>query len=246
MCERRTWDALHAINFHESASIYKSYCSISFNSAPSMTHYQLAKISISAGPGFECDIQIFLAGRGKICARSLQIVHCQLNYIYYLHNACKCDRWASGIFSSYFLYILWNFQMVPALYQNFVACVTFQQYWALHVVLLPNWMKYYSTREYILQKISFSFFFAWSPFHTVTAFIQSGSWFSWLNSGCSCISFKQLKFVRIPIHRIITQPSKKKKTQETTIHIERRVVCPKFNLSKLWFQLVLLFKQKNA
>ena len=40
------------------------YCSISFNSAPSMTCYQLAQILILAGPRFECDIQIFSAGSG--------------------------------------------------------------------------------------------------------------------------------------------------------------------------------------
>ena len=95
MCESRAWDVLQAIRFCKLVSIYKSYCIISFNSAPNMTHYKLAEISILAGPRFACDIQIFLAGRGKICARSLQIVHCKLNYIYYLHNACKCNRWAS-------------------------------------------------------------------------------------------------------------------------------------------------------
>ena len=51
----------------------------------------------------------------KFCARSLQIVHCQLNYIYYLHNVCKCNRWASEIFL-YFEFILLNFQMISALY----------------------------------------------------------------------------------------------------------------------------------
>ena len=40
------------------------YCSISFNSACSVTCYQLAEISISAGPRFECGIYIFPAGRG--------------------------------------------------------------------------------------------------------------------------------------------------------------------------------------
>ena len=60
------------------------YCTISFNSAPSMTCYQLAEILISAGPRFERDIQIFSEVGCKFCARSLQIVHCQLNYIYYL------------------------------------------------------------------------------------------------------------------------------------------------------------------
>ena len=39
------------------------YCTISFNSALSVTRYQLAEILISAGPRFECDIQIFSAGR---------------------------------------------------------------------------------------------------------------------------------------------------------------------------------------
>ena len=43
------------------------YCTISFNSAPSMTGYQLAKISILANPRFEWDIQIFSAGRVLIC-----------------------------------------------------------------------------------------------------------------------------------------------------------------------------------
>ena len=39
------------------------YCTISFNSAPCVTRYQLAEILISAGPRFERDIQIFSAGR---------------------------------------------------------------------------------------------------------------------------------------------------------------------------------------
>ena len=116
MCESRAWDVLQAIKFCKLVSIYKSYCSISFNSAPNMTHYKLAEISILAGPRFECDIQIFLAGRGEICARSLQLVHCKLNYIYYLHNACKCNRWALSCslhFWSFFFEILDGFDTLP-------------------------------------------------------------------------------------------------------------------------------------
>ena len=132
MCESRTWDALQTIKLLKSASIYKSYHSISFNSAPSVTHYQLAEILILAGPRFVHDIQIYLADRGKFCARSLQIVHCKLNSIYYLHNACKHNRWASGIF---FVSqsILLSSQMVSALYQNL---------YYLHyilVILSPAW-----------------------------------------------------------------------------------------------------------
>ena len=106
MCESRTWDALQAIKFYMSASIYKPYYSMSFNSAPSVTHYQLAEILILADPRFEHDIQTYLADRGKFCTRSLQIVHCKLNYIYCLHNACKHDRWASGIFFVFFIHFL--------------------------------------------------------------------------------------------------------------------------------------------
>ena len=39
------------------------YCSISFNSAPSVTRYQPAEILISAGPRFDRDIQLFSAGK---------------------------------------------------------------------------------------------------------------------------------------------------------------------------------------
>ena len=46
-----------------STRLHRAYCTISFNSAPSVTRYQLAEISISAGPRFERDIQIFSAGR---------------------------------------------------------------------------------------------------------------------------------------------------------------------------------------
>ena len=132
MCESRTWDALQTIKLLKSASIYKSYHSISFNSAPSVTHYQLAEILILAGPRFECDIQIYLAGRGKICARSLQIVHCKLNYIYYLHNACKHNRWASVIFFVFLIHFL-IFQMVSALNQN----LHYLNY--ILVILSPAW-----------------------------------------------------------------------------------------------------------
>ena len=53
------------------------YCNISFKSlAPSVTRYQPAEILISAGPRFERDMQIFSAGRGKFCAKCLQILHC--------------------------------------------------------------------------------------------------------------------------------------------------------------------------
>ena len=52
------------------------YCSISFNSAPSVMRYQPAEILISAGPRFERDMQIFSVGRGKFCAKCLQILHC--------------------------------------------------------------------------------------------------------------------------------------------------------------------------
>ena len=109
MCESRAWDVLQAIKFCTLVSIYKSYHSISFNSAPNMTHYKLAEISILAGPRFECDIQIFLAGRGEICARSLQIVHCKLNYIYYLYNACKCNSWAPIMFFVFLILFFFEF-----------------------------------------------------------------------------------------------------------------------------------------
>ena len=66
-----------------------AYCTISSNLASSVMCYQLAVILILAGSRFECDIKIFLAGRGKICARGLQIVHCKLKYIYCLHNVFK-------------------------------------------------------------------------------------------------------------------------------------------------------------
>ena len=53
------------------------YCNISFKSlAPSVTCYQPAEILISAGARFERDMQIFSAGRGKFCAKCLQILHC--------------------------------------------------------------------------------------------------------------------------------------------------------------------------
>ena len=109
------------------------YCSISFNSAPSVTRYQLAEILISAGPRFERDIQIFSAGRGKFCARSLQIVHCKLNYIYYLYNACKRNRGASGNFFVFLIHffepsdgfgILPKFALPALHFSNFEHCMT--------------------------------------------------------------------------------------------------------------------------
>ena len=93
-------------------------------------------------PRLECDIQIFLAGRGKFCTKRLQIVHCKLNYIHYLHNACKCNRWASRIFYLYFWSIFSYFQWFQHFTKIFVTCIIFQQCWALHDVSLPNWMKY--------------------------------------------------------------------------------------------------------
>ena len=58
---------------------------------------------------WNCDMQTYLAGRGKICARSLQIVHCKLNYIYYLHNACKCNGWASVMFFVFLIHFFFEF-----------------------------------------------------------------------------------------------------------------------------------------
>ena len=40
----------------------------------------------------------------NFCGRSLHIVHCKLNYIYYLHNACKHNKWAFGIFFVFLIY----------------------------------------------------------------------------------------------------------------------------------------------
>ena len=75
-----------------------------------MTCYQLAEISISVGPTFEHDIQIFSAGRVEFCAGSLQIVHYQLNYIYYLHNVYKCNKWASRIHFLLLILFFWIFR----------------------------------------------------------------------------------------------------------------------------------------
>ena len=69
----------------------------------------------------------------NFCVRSLKIVHCQLNYIYYLHNVCKCDWRASGIFFIFLIYLIefsgdfgtWLKFALPALhFGNFEGCVT--------------------------------------------------------------------------------------------------------------------------
>ena len=62
------------------------YCTISFNSAPSVTRYQLAEILILAGPDLNVTSKYFQQVGCNFCVRSLKIVHCQLIYIYYLHN----------------------------------------------------------------------------------------------------------------------------------------------------------------
>ena len=85
----------------------------------------------------------------NFCGRSLHIVHCKLNYIYYLHNACKHNKWVFVCIFDPFLRIFRWFQHFTKIC---ITCITFWWFWALHDVSLPNWMKYFSTREPILQK----------------------------------------------------------------------------------------------
>ena len=117
MCGSRTWDALQAIKFYKSASIYKSYCSISFNLAPSVTHHQLAEILVFAGPRFECYIQIYLAGRVNFVleAHKLSILNWIISITYILHVNTIGEPPESFL---YFWSTFSNFQMVSALYQN--------------------------------------------------------------------------------------------------------------------------------
>ena len=72
------------------------YCTISSNLAPSMTCYQLAKISISAGPRFKHDIQIFLAGEGvnfvqEACKLSIVNWSISITYIMYVNAIGECE-----------------------------------------------------------------------------------------------------------------------------------------------------------
>ena len=149
-------------------------------------HYQLAEILILAGPRFEHDIQIYWQVGVKYSH-----LHSSVNTEIFFFG---CDMTSHLIKHSFLLLspdddlFSWLFRWFQHLTKICITCITFWWFWALHDVSLPNWMKYYSTREPILQKISCSFLFA-LPFHTITAFFQSGSQLSWLNAGCSCISF---------------------------------------------------------
>ena len=69
----------------------------------------------------------------KFCVRSLKLVHCQLNCIYYLHNVFKRDRRASGIFFVFLIYFIefsddfgtWLKFALPALhFDKFEGCMT--------------------------------------------------------------------------------------------------------------------------
>ena len=144
-------------------------------------------------------------------------------------------------FGSFFFFQIfrwfWHFTKIC------ITCITFQQIWALCDVWLPNWMIYYSTKEHVLEKIHFhvslhhyhSIHLQFFPVRILFFLIKMLAAHAW--------AFIQLKFIRIPNYQIITQSSKQEKIQETTSHMERRIVCPKFNLSKLWFQLMLPIKQ---
>ena len=52
------WPAQAQISIYR-GSPREHYCSISFNVAPCVTRYHLAEILISAGPRFDCYIQLF-------------------------------------------------------------------------------------------------------------------------------------------------------------------------------------------
>ena len=100
----------------------------------------LPKFRFRQAPDVNVTSKYFRQVGCKFCVRSLKIVHCQLNYIYYLHNVCKRDRRASGIFfifNSFYRIFRWFRHLTKIC----VTCVTFRQIWGLHDALLPNWMK---------------------------------------------------------------------------------------------------------
>ena len=87
MCESRTCDALQASKFYKSASIYKSYYSISFNSAPSVSHYQLAEIWFWQAPDLNVASKyIWQVGvKFVLEACKLSIVHWIISITYIMH-----------------------------------------------------------------------------------------------------------------------------------------------------------------
>ena len=179
MCESKTWDALQAIKFYKSASIYKLYCCISFNLAPIVTtslpqfqFWQAPDLNVTSKYFQQIGVKFVL----EACKLSTVNWIISITYIRHVNTIGK----PLEIFFFFFefliyflLYIYFEFSdgfgtlpkfVLPALHFGyFECCVTY-------------WMKYYSTREHILQKNSFSFLFAYLSFHTITAFFQSGSW----------------------------------------------------------------------
>ena len=77
----------------------------------------LPKFRFRQAPYLNVTFKYFRQVGCKFCARRLKIVHFQLNYINYLHNAHKRDRRGSGIFF-YFKFIFSNFRMISALHEN--------------------------------------------------------------------------------------------------------------------------------
>ena len=100
----------------------------------------LPKLKFRQAPYLNVTFKYFWQVGCKFCVRRLKIVHFQLNYINYLHNAHKRDRWGSGFFSILNLFFqifrwFWHFTKIC------ITCVTFRRFWVLRDVLLPNWMK---------------------------------------------------------------------------------------------------------
>ena len=125
------WHYLHTYLLHFLSQTYKKWSRIGWNMAKNIfvnvfyckfisaiiilctaiwhckDKNQLAKILILAGLRFECDIQIFFAGRGKFCAtplsdwfcnESLQIVHCNIISITYIMHVNAIEK--PPVFSS--------------------------------------------------------------------------------------------------------------------------------------------------
>ena len=166
MCESRTWDALQAIKFYMSASIYKSYYSIPFNSA--VWHItSLLKFWFWQAPDLNMILKyIWEVGVNfALGACKLSIVNWIIFIAYIMHVNMIGEPLESFLF--FFDPFFRIFRWFQHLTKICITCITFWWLWALHDVSLPNWMKYYSTREPILQKKSCSFLFAWLPFHKI-------------------------------------------------------------------------------
>ena len=141
------------------------WCTVLFHSIrhPAWHITSLPKFWFRQTPDLNVTSKYFRQVGCKFCVGSLKIVHCQLNYIYYLHNACKHNWLVSGIFFLFLIHFFFEFSdgfgtlprfALPALhFSKFEHCVICdcQIEWYTAVLKKISWKKihfYFSLHDY--------------------------------------------------------------------------------------------------